>query len=166
MKESTLRTDLRALRVGTVKAGLIVLFTCVLITIVFRAFLGLGLNVERYLLWSMWVLLPGMWVIGSMIIRDKWRKTTYQLTNDALVIHKGSLGGGSNQQMYRYDAIIAVNVKQDFWGSKYGYGDVYLEIPRLGQHIQLRGICEPDKQAQALKANVARQGNARPLDPS
>lgn len=153
-----------SLNVTIAKAGVSVLLICILVTVIFRSVLGLGLNIERYLLWALWVLLPGMWVIGSMLARDKWRKTSYKLTDDALVISRGGMMGGGNRQMYRYDAIIAIDVKQDMWGSRFGYGDVYVEIPRLGRHIVLRAVTEPNQQTKALKANVAQQSKSQPLN--
>lgn len=164
MNNAELRTNIMGLNVVIAKTGIAVLLICVFVTVIFRTVLGLGLNIERYILWALWVLLPGMWLIGSMIARDKWRKTSYKLTDDALVVSRGNMMGGGNRQMYRYDAIIAVDVKQDIWGSRYGYGDVYLEIPRLGRHVVLRAIAEPNEQTKALKSNVARQSQARPLN--
>jgi uncharacterized membrane protein YdbT with pleckstrin-like domain len=163
MKEMQLRTNPVALNVGIAKAGLWVLVTCALITVLFRTVIGIGSNVESYLLWALWVLLPGMWVIGSMIARDKWRKSSYSLTKDAVVVTKGNMVGGKSRQMYRYDAIIAVDVEQDLWGSRFGFGDVHLEIPRLGRRVILRAVNNPHEQTKQLKARVTQQSATQPL---
>ncbi len=162
MSSKELQTNIKGLNVVVAKSGASVLIICVLVTVIFRSVLSLGLNIERYVLWGLWVLLPGMWVIGSMIARDKWRKSSYKLTDDALVISQGNMMGGANRQMYRYDAIIAVNIKQDVWGSRFDYGDIYIKIPRLGRDVVLRAVANPNEQIKPLKALVNQHSNTRP----
>lgn len=163
MKQLKLQTNIAGLNIAIAKAGLFVLFVCVVVTLAFRSVIGLGLSIEKYLLWALWVLLPGMWVIGSMIARDKWHKSSYTLTEDAVVVAKGNMMGGGSRQMYRYDAIIAVDVRQDVWGSRFGYGDVSLEIPRLDRRVILRSVSSPHEQTKQLKARVAQQSKGQPL---
>lgn len=164
MGDGELRTSDIGLRVRVATTGVAVLGICLFMTVVFRGVLGLGTNFERYVLLALWILLPAMWLLGSIMAQNKWRKTTYKLTNDALVITQGSTFGGKSRQLYRYDSIIAVDVEQDAWGSRNGYGDIYLDIPRLGRRVVLRGVMEPEKQTKALKARIAHRGQAQPLN--
>jgi hypothetical protein len=163
MKSTQLRTNIVGLNVSIAKAGMVTLATCVVVTVTFRSVIGLGLNIERYLIWALWVLLPGMWVIGSMIRRDKWRKSSYMLTDDALVVSSGNMLGGGNRQMYRYDAIISVNIRQGALGNRYGYGDVSLEIPRLGRDVVLQGIADPHMQIKELKSRISQHSQGQRL---
>lgn len=165
MGDAELRTNDMSLRVGIATTGLAVLGICLLLTVIFRAVLGLGTNIERYVLLALWILLPGMWILGSVMARRRWGKTSYKLTNDALVVIQTSTFGGKSRQLYRYDSIIAVDVEQDAWGSRHGYGDIYLEIPRLHKRVVLKAVMEPEKQTRELKARIAHRGRAQPLNP-
>lgn len=156
MKAIELSTNDNAVKVMIVKAGLVVLCTCILITLLFKTVLGLGLNVERYVLWSLWIILPGAWVLGSMIADDKSRKTAYVLADDALIIRSRGLFGPRSQRMYRYDVIAAVEVKQNSWGNRYNYGDIYLDVPRLHCTVILRAVSHPEEQALQIKARTTR----------
>lgn len=164
MGDAELRTNDMGLRVRIATAGVAVLGICLFMTIVFRDVLGLGTNIERYVLLALWVLLPAMWLIGSAMARSKWGKTTYKLTDDSLVVIQGNGFGGKSRQLYRYDSIISVDIEQDAWGTRHGYGDIYLQIPRLDKQIVLRGVMEPEKQTKALKARIAHRGQAQPLN--
>jgi len=151
-----LPTNRHALKVLIAKTGVVAIGTCIVVTLVFRV-IGIGIRIENVFLFAMWLLIPGMWIGWTLYMQSQWDKTTYTLTADSVIVAKRGWTSVV-KQMYRYDSILSVTVRQDWAGTRHNYGDIQLEIPRLSKQVALRYISEPEKQVVELKALVAQHG--------
>ena len=68
---------------------------------------------------------------ASMIAYIKWNSKEYRLSPEGIVV-TGSVGAlGKKQKIYLYESIISVSFNQNYFGAKYGYGDMHVTIPKL-----------------------------------
>lgn len=156
-----IRTNITGLYVLFAKTGASVVGLCLVISVLFMQFIALGTRVEHYILLALWVLLPLMWAGWALALRAKWDKTSYALTDDAIVLSTKQLGGGGRKQLYRYDAILSVSASSGLWGGRYNYGDIALDIPRLDRQVMLRHVANPEDVAEQIKSHVAHHGTKR-----
>lgn len=152
-----LPTDDRGLQVLFTKVGLAAIGLCVVVTLLFQTVIGLGTRLETYVLLALWIALPGMWLGWVLATQNK---TRYFLANDAIEVQTKLLTG-VRKELFRYDTILGLTVRQDFWGKRYDYGDITLDTPQLGKHIVLKYIARPNAQVESLKSAVAAHDNLR-----
>lgn len=139
-------------------AGLLVIVLCFFISIVFIVLLNSRSNFVGYTLLLMWILLPGFWVIGSLLAYKRSLKNYYVAQKDNLMVVRSKLGG-TGTEYYRYDSMITISFQQSFFGKKYSYGDIIINIPRLDKKIILQNILNPAEQTNRLKNIASKKTN-------
>lgn len=143
------------LRVQIIGSGIFILFICIVVSVLFASVLGMNTRIERFVLTLMWISLPLCWVGGSLLLLKKWRKSGYFYTKDSLIVRKATLFG-SIDEMYRFDSMLSVQVRQGPIDKKGSYGTVVINIPKLGKDVVLHYVKNPQDQALKLKNHIGK----------
>lgn len=106
-----------------------------------------------------WVLLLAAWAIGSLKLWFDWNFKRYEIAADALIVHAKAGSWGSSQTIYRYESIISVRMTQGFFGKRYGYGDVYITIPKIQNSIVLNDVEDPLNQMMEIQKRLNERNN-------
>lgn len=151
MKNYELPLDKTGLMQQIVLSGILVIVTCVLVTLFFGRVSGIMPTIYRLLIFGVWVALVGTWIVLSYRELSNWSKTSYTLLADSLRIRKKGWIGRSSEQLYRYDSILSV----DSTSFKHGqYGLVEISFTHQ-ENIILHNLANPEKQATKIKERVA-----------
>lgn len=97
--------------------------------------------------------------VAILIRNKKWHDTKYILGQDAILVTRPNGLTGVTQDVYLYESILSISFRQDFFGKKYGYGDIDITIPKLGKTLVLEGVVEPAKQLPHLKAQLEQKAS-------
>lgn len=114
-----------------------------------------------YLLSGLFTFLTVMGIawIAILIRNKKWRDTRYLLGPDAIIVTRPNGIMGVTQDVYLYESILSISFQQDYFGKKYGYGDIDISIPKLNQTLVLRSVVEPAQQLPHIKAQLNRKAD-------
>lgn len=148
-----------ALLIRILIAGLLVILLCFFVSIVFIVVLNLSSNFAGYTLLTLWILLPGIWVIGSLLAYKRSLKSSYVAQNDALKVVKPKFPG-TDTEYYRYDSIITISFYQSFFGKKFDYGNIVIHIPKLDKKIILQNVISPAQQTSKLNSIASKKTNS------
>lgn len=99
------------------------------------------------------------WIVSSLKLWLNWNSKKYEITKDAFIVHGKSGKWGSSQAIYRYESIISIKMTQGFWGKKYNYGDVHLNIPKLDKELVMYDIERPIEQLQEVQKRINERSN-------
>ena len=146
----------QGLRIQIIAAGVFLLAVCRLVPRLCWFAFGLDPELGRLVLWCMWISLPLLWAAGSWLAWAKWQKGGYFMTEDALIIRKSTLTG-TVDDMYRFDSMISVQVRQGPLGKQSGYGTITISVPKLSKDLVLQHVSNPQNLALELKASVSRK---------
>lgn len=138
----------RPLQQQVVLGGLTVLLACTLVSLFFDRLVTGAPNLQAILLTTLWITLPGLWLFGSVIALKTWPKTTYTLTENALQIRKKGWFGHSQEDLYRYDAIMSTRTISKAGGA---YGAIEVTLAEQSEKIVLKNVTHPEKYAAELK---------------
>lgn len=120
----------------------------ILVDLAFGAYLLSGL-------FTFLIVMSFAWL--AIIIRNKmWKDTKYFLGQDAILVTRprGFIGSGVTQDVYLYESILSLSFQQDYFGKKYGYGDINISIPKLKETLVLKSVVEPSQQLPHIKAQL------------
>lgn len=140
------------IRIQIVVAGILVLVACIFATTFFNRVVTLAPHLQGIFLTALWIVLPVLWFVGSVVILKKWPKTTYLLTPSALQISKKGWFGAYSEELYRYESILSVSSSISSFGP---YGTLKLTLSRLDP-ITIHAVINPTEQAHKIKAMVAK----------
>ncbi len=143
----------RGLSLRIVQSGAFVFLICAFVSILFLAVLGLQTRTERVVLLGLWAALLLMWAGGSAMAWVKRGKEQYFLMPEAVVVSRQGFMHGQ-EELFRYDSILSVRVKQTMFGKRHGYGDIILSIPRLHGQVVLRDVLQPQQCAVEIKKHI------------
>lgn len=93
-------------------------------------------------------------LIGSIAVLMaylKWRDDKYILTDEGIMISSSLSPTKKKHKIFLYESIISVSSNQNYFGSKLGYGEIHITIPKLGEKLILKDIEEPDEQLLILQ---------------
>jgi hypothetical protein len=163
MKENVvLERNSKGINAQIVAAGAFTLLLCILITIFFTRVTGMDTRVEGWIVFLSWIILPLLWLVGSVAASKNLRQTQVVLGPDTLAVQKKSIFG-TDTQLYRYDSILSVHVKSGYLGKKYGYGTIALEIPKLNKPVVLDYISTPELHATNIKKEISSKSSTQSL---
>ncbi len=132
-------------------SAVLVLLACGSITLFFHYAVSVLPGLQTTLLTILWITLPLMWVLGTLLAFKNHSSTGYILTDKALAVQKkGWLGQGS-KRLYGYDTILSVHSLSRAHGA---YGTIEL-IVKDQKPVVLRGVVLPDEHAQRIKRLVS-----------
>lgn len=116
-----------------------------------------GYNGSRIITFLLVMVLTG---IASMIFYGKWQANHYLLRAEGIVVTWGFGDFSRKQKLYLYESIISVSINQNYFGKKYGYGDIHVTIPKLDRKLILRDITEPTKQLRLFEQQIESKSGA------
>lgn len=97
-----------------------------------------------------------LFVIGfaAMIYYKKWLSIEYVLGPEAILVTKSNGAFGKKQKVFLYESIITASFNQNYFGRKYGYGDMHITIPKLEEKLILKDIDSPGNQLPFLQERI------------
>lgn len=95
------------------------------------------------------------WLVGAGKLWLDWHAKRYEIGKDTLIIHSKAGKFGKSQAVYRYESIISVRMTQGLLGKKFGYGDVWLTIPKLDKEVVMNDIDHPSEQLAEIQGRLA-----------
>ncbi|MEK7594115.1 MAG: hypothetical protein AAB436_00560 [Patescibacteria group bacterium] len=122
--------------------------------ILMRVFINLAFG--TYILGGLMTFIIVMMIAWTAILirSKKWHDTKYLLGQDALLITRPNGLMGITQDVYLYESILSISFRQDYFGKKYGYGDIDIAIPKLNSTLVLANVIEPSLQVPYFKAHM------------
>lgn len=133
--------------------------TAILAAIIMRFIMSMAIG--TYLLSGLFTFVIVMlFAWTAILIRNKkWENTKYLLGQDSIIVTRPSGMFGVTQDVYLYESILSISFQQDYFGKKYGYGDIDISIPKLGKTLVLKSVVEPSKQLPHLKAQIQQKAD-------
>lgn len=86
------------------------------------------------------------WLLGSTKLWFDWHIKRYEIAADALIVYAKAGKLGKSQTVYRYESMISIRTSQNFLGKRFGYGDVFITIPKLDKEVVMNDIENPFEQ--------------------
>ena len=154
MESRELPKSVMAFKVRLTFIAVVSIIVAILAALVFGALFKLalgGYNGTRALTFLAVLFLAG---VAAMIYYGRWQANTYELRSEGIVVNTGFGNFSRKQKLYLYESIISVSFNQDYFGKKYGYGNVHVTIPKLEQKLILEDIERPDQTMPALKMHI------------
>jgi hypothetical protein len=152
----------RGLKLRILVGAIAVVAIGLIVSCFFWFFVDMKAGTERFFVILTWLGLIGFWLFSSVTQWYSWQRSRYTLGEDALIVSKGKVVGGS-KHYYRYDSILDVKVEMNKLGMNGDFGDVWVNIPKLHRRIVLHDIDQPDKQVKRLKRVIAGSGETKAL---
>lgn len=123
----------------------------VLLVMIFRL-TSLSGVVTQLLMWALLLMTLGLAVVYT---KKAWHKEYYEVTDDAVIVHLNSaFKANTSQTIYRYDSIVSIRLTQGVMGRQYGYGNIYLTIPKIDNEVVLKDIKQPVKQLSDIREHM------------
>lgn len=116
-------------------------------------------NQGRIVVGVTWVIFFAVWAVTSLKLWLDWNIKRYEIAEDALIIHAKAGSFGTAQTIYRYESIISIRMTQGFFGKRFGYGDVYISIPKIDYPIVMNDIIDPMNQIIQIKQRMGEHNN-------
>lgn len=159
MNAKLLRRSRAGLESKIISTGIIALVLGIVATIVISLMFSWTKNQGWFFIAGTWLMLFFGWGYTAIRSKIRWDKVRYEITPESIIIYEkaGKLGG--SKTIYRYESIISVRMTQDYFGKRYGFGDVHIVIPKLDKELILKDIEQPDSQLRSLQANIEARGS-------
>lgn len=109
---------------------------------------------DRFILWAL--IITGLaiifYVLSIWALKKTWASTKYYLTKDCLVVKNGYKS--TREDIFRYDTITTVSVKQKTLEKQRGYGKILVNVPEQQSPVILKDISNPTEAASSLQNNI------------
>jgi membrane protein YdbS with pleckstrin-like domain len=164
MKNYSLRKSQKKLEFVIISTAIVAIFLIVFIIIVVNNLLSWAPRLEQAIITVSLIGIPLLWILQLIGLYASWNATRYTISEDGIRIsHKQGLMGRSST-VYRYESIISAELRQSYFGERYGYGDIYLTIPKLDKDVVLSSIDVPQLPMEYIQKRVANlKGNTQSL---
>lgn len=106
------------------------------------------------------LIIMGFAGLAAMIYHIKWHAVEYILRPEGIIVGRSVGVFGKKQKVYLYESIITASVNQNYFGNRYGYGDIHVTIPKLEKKLILKDVEIPDKQIEDLYARIKAKAGA------
>lgn len=140
------------LTVQIITSGALVMAACVFATLFFDKLVSFAPNLQSLLLTTLWIVLPLLWLLGSVYAYKTWPKANYILLDEALRVQKKGLFGATAEQLYRYESILTTGSSTSMFGE---YGTIKLTLSQLDPII-IHGVVNPEEQTRKIKEMIAK----------
>lgn len=154
MEQRELPKSQKALHVEITLIAIATTLTAILSGLIIGAFFKFmigSFNGSRILTF---LIVLGIGGIAAMIYYAKWQAQTYILRHEGIVVSNGLGNFSRKQKLFLYESIISVSFNQNYFGKKYGYGNLHITIPKLDQKLILKDVVEPDEQLPLLQQHI------------
>ena len=74
-------------------------------------------------------------IIAAMLAWARKKMSKYELTDDSIVISKSGIT--TRKKIYSFTNINSLGLKQGLMGSRYNFGDVYINMDRLENNVEV-----------------------------
>lgn len=155
METTLLKRSSDGLWAQIITGGILALLLALASTFVLNFLFGWTPNQGQVFKVLAWFMIVGGWAITSLKQWGSWKGNRYEIGPEAIKVYFKAGMWGSSQVLYRYESIISVRMVQGFWGKRFGFGDVYITIPKLEKDVILRDITDPAKQLADLQARMS-----------
>lgn len=108
----------------------------------------------RFVFWALLIIGLALlfYVISIWILKKTWSATKYYLTDDCLVV--SSSFKTMREDIFRYDTISTVSVKQKALEKQRGYGKILVNVPDRQLPVILKDVNKPTEVASKLQNNI------------
>ena len=137
-----------------VTTGVIALLIVIFGTLFFSAAFSWTQTEGKISVLLLWFFIFGGWAFTSLKSWLSWKAQFYEIGPESLVVHVKAGMWGSAQTMYRYESFISTRMVQGFWGKRFGFGDVYISIPKMENGVILRDIADPTVQLSGIQKKM------------
>lgn len=158
MEHVEIKKNVRALQLSIFAKGMVVFAIALLATLLLLYLLSWTTRTENTIIWIVWLLLVGLWLVQSLLELIDWKERKYEIDAESIRITKPIGLLRTTIVVYRYESIISVKMSQGFWAKRFGYGSVYFSIPKLEKEEALRGIDHPEVQLQRIQSKLQKKG--------
>lgn len=133
-----------------IMGGILLIILAIFVTIIFNTIIGMGLRIEKLIVYILWLSLPIFWTCWVILEYKSITKTKYFLTADSLVISKQGWFG-STKKYHRFDAIKSVTTKENKLFSDTVSGSILINFTNSLDTLSLTSIVKPRKYVLEIK---------------
>jgi hypothetical protein len=140
--------------------GVLALLILIFGTLFFSAVFGWTPTEGKLSILLLWIFIVGGWSIAALKLWFSWRAQFYEIGTESLIVHVKAGMWGTAQTIYRYESFISIRMVQGYWGKRFGFGDVYITIPKMENDVVLRDVVDPAGQLSGIQARMAERASA------
>jgi len=89
--------------------------------------------------------------ISVLLAYYKWRDEKYILTDEGIIISSSLTLTKRKKKLFLYESIISASFTQDYLGTKFGYGEIHITMPKLGEKLIMKDVDAPELQLPKLQ---------------
>lgn len=136
-----------------VGAALIILLVWLIIETVF----SWAPEFKRFLTQLSALILLGAWVIAALMAWMRWRSTSYELNDKAIIVHSKALLVGTNQREYYFSALGGAQVRQTPLSRFGDFGSIVLSDNNGQQLLTLDAVVKPQVVLQQIHLKMEKR---------
>lgn len=155
---ASIKRSPQGLRATIVSTGVVALVLAVLCSWLIGILLNSAPSIELLFKVLIWLGFLVVWAGQSAYLWHQWDKMRYDIGPEAITINNKTGLFGQTSTIYRYESIISAKMTQGYLGKKYGYGNVYLRIPKLEYDVVLKDIDNPEALLAKVQERVNKKG--------
>jgi len=95
--------------------------------------------------------------ISILLAYSKWRDEKYLLTDEGIIISSSITLTKRKKKLYLYESIISASFSQNYLGSKFGYGEIHITMPKLGEKLIMKDVASPELQLPKLQKFISQK---------
>jgi uncharacterized membrane protein YdbT with pleckstrin-like domain len=95
--------------------------------------------------------------ISILLSYSKWRNEEYVLTDEGIIISTSLTITKRKKKLYLYESIISASFSQSYLGSKFGYGEIHITMPKLGEKLIMKDVASPELQLNKLQKFISQK---------
>lgn len=145
METIILRRDAELFKKQVIGGLIFLLGSAIALQLIISMALSWAPVTEKVMSVLVWLTLPVLALVLYITIRIDWKSRYYEISDEAIVIHKKLGLFGNTESVYRYESMISIRMEQNYFGKKWGYGDIRITIPKLEKQVVLRNISNPSQ---------------------
>ena len=89
--------------------------------------------------------------ISVLLSYYKWRDEKYTLTNEGIIISTSLTLTKRKKKLFLYESIISASFTQNYFGTKFGYGEIHITMPKLHEKLVMKDVEAPELQLPILQ---------------
>lgn len=108
----------------------------------------------RFIFWALVIIALALlfYVASIWVLKKTFNSTKYYLTKDCLIVKSGY--NSTREDIYRYDTITTVSIKQKPLEKRRGYGKIIINVPDRQMPVILRDVSMPTDTAATIQNNI------------
>lgn len=155
MNNQTLRKSPKKLEFMFLSTGIATIVLMVISILLINFLFTWAPRTEQFLTVLAVLGFPIVWFVQAAGMYMTWSNQRVVVGEDAVKVQQKRKWGSRTSTVYRYESIISAELRQSYFGAKYGYGDIILTIPKLEKDIILGNIELPTKSMEFIQHKIA-----------